>query len=255
MLTSEPVLEIERISVRYGHVEAVTEASLRVLKGQVVALLGSNGAGKSSLLRSLSGIESIHSGSIALNGETISGLPAHRVTRAGLAHVPEGRRVVAALTVAENLEVGAHAARRRTGKEIREAMEAVYSIFPRLGERKSQPSGLMSGGEQQMLAIGRALMSKPDVLMLDEPSMGLAPIVIKEIYERLDQREGTIADVSILLAEQSAALALSLADHVYVLARGRVVFDGLPSELSGDAAASAYLGGVEAEGENLQVQA
>jgi branched-chain amino acid transport system ATP-binding protein len=242
MRTSDALLDVRGVTVRYGHVEAVNDLSLQVCPGEVVSLLGANGAGKSSLFRALSGLVGSASGSARLDGRELPLKRAHAVTRAGLIHVPEGRRVVAALDVEENLLVAASGSRRRSGKEVTEALQEVYALFPKLRERRRQPSGLMSGGEQQMLAIARGLMARPQVLLLDEPSMGLAPIVISEIFETLKNRAGTIADVAILLSEQSSSLALQISDYAYVMSRGNLVFEGSARDVTTDVTMSAYLG-------------
>ena len=235
-------MHVHELTVRYGGIEAVTQATFTVRAGEVVALLGANGAGKTSLLRTISGLVPAASGTISLRDRRLDGLRPDVITRAGVAHVPEGRRVVAPLDVEENLELAGRAARRRNSTEVAGAVEEVYALFPRLRERRRQASGLLSGGEQQMLAIGRGLMARPDVLILDEPSMGLAPIVIQEIYESLHQRAGVLSETAILLAEQTTSIALSLADRACVLSRGRVVFFGQASEVSEDITVDAYLG-------------
>lgn len=242
MPTSDALLDVDRLSVRYGHVEAITDVSLHVDHGKVVALLGTNGAGKSSLFRALSGLVRADRGRVTLDGRPLPLRRAHRVTRRGLIHVPEGRRVVAALSVLENLQLAAQSSRRRRGRQVAGALDEVFALFPKLEDRAQQPSGLMSGGEQQMLAIGRGLMARPSVLLLDEPSVGLAPIVVREIFAALQNRAGTIADVSILLAEQNTSLALQVADHAYILRRGQLVFEGSAAEVTSDVAVSAYLG-------------
>jgi branched-chain amino acid transport system ATP-binding protein len=243
MHTSDELLELDNLSVTYGHVTAVDGVSMTVRRGEVVALLGANGAGKSSLLRAINGAGGQRTGTISFEGRSLLDGPRYRVARRGVAHVMEGRRVIPTLSVADNLLLAAHASRRSKRREIPGLLNEVYTYFPRLLERRDQPAGLMSGGEQQMLAIGRGIVSRPDLLLLDEPSMGLAPIVIEEIYEFLGQRMGTLAECGILLAEQSAALALSVSDRAYVLARGRMVFDGLSVELDKEKVASAYLRG------------
>ena len=243
MPTSADLLEIREVTVRYGGVEALTSASLSVRGGEVVALLGANGAGKSTLLCSISGLVPTAAGTVTLHGRKLTGLRPDLVTRAGVAHVPEGRRVVAPLTVEENLLLAGTAARRRARDQIAQGLDEVYALFPRLRERRSQPSGLLSGGEQQMLAIGRGLMASPQVLLLDEPSMGLAPIMIQEIYAALRARTGTLASTGILLAEQSTSIPLEIADRACILSRGRVVFFGPSAEVSHDMAFDAYLGG------------
>jgi branched-chain amino acid transport system ATP-binding protein len=242
MRTSDALLDVRDVTVRYGHVEAVNKLSLQVATGEVVSLLGANGAGKSSLFRALSGLVGLASGSVLLEGRELPLTRAHAVTRAGLVHVPEGRRVIASLSVEENLMVAASGSRRRRGKDVASALDEVYALFPKLYERRAQPSGLMSGGEQQMLAIARGLMARPLVLLLDEPSMGLAPIVITEIFESLRHRAGTIADVAILLSEQSSSLALEISDYAYVLSRGNLVFEGSARDVTADVTMSAYLG-------------
>jgi branched-chain amino acid transport system ATP-binding protein len=242
MPTSDALLALEDVSVNYGHVQAVRNVSLRVDGTDIVALLGANGAGKSSLLRAISGLVSVAGGTIAVGGAVVSGRAPHRISRAGVAHVPEGRRVVAPMSVQDNLVLAAFASKRTMRNEVADRLDEVYAIFPRLKERRGQVSGLMSGGEQQMLAIGRGIMASPKVLLLDEPSMGLAPIVIEEIYELLRNRQGTLAKVGILLAEQSSALALSIATHAYVLSVGEVVYDGPAEKLDERTMLEAYLG-------------
>jgi branched-chain amino acid transport system ATP-binding protein len=238
------LLEVEDLSVRYGGIQAVDAVSLTVHRGEVVALLGANGAGKSSLLRAVSGLERKVNGMVRLQGRDISRLRPDLVTKAGLAHVPEGRAVIGPLSVEENLLLALRAPGRTPTGSAREALDAVYTTFPRLKERRRQVSGLLSGGEQQMLAIGRGMVMNPVLLMLDEPSMGLAPVIIEEVYDILRNRVGPLVEVSILLAEQSANLALGVADRAYVLARGSQVFAGSVSELSADVTVGAYLGSV-----------
>jgi branched-chain amino acid transport system ATP-binding protein len=242
-------LEFDRVQISYGHIPAVRGVSLAAPAGQVVALLGANGAGKSTLLRAASGILTPSSGHIYLNGTDITGTPPHLVARMGLAHVLEGRGMVVPLSVEENLMVAARAAGSANQTEALRRLDEVYTIFPRLRERRYVASGLLSGGEQQMVAIGRSLMAKPSVLMMDEPGMGLAPKVIDEIYELLRPgaliREGR----TIVLAEQSANLALAVADYAYVLAKGEVVAQGVTAELLGNPAiAEAYLGVIPSDG-------
>jgi branched-chain amino acid transport system ATP-binding protein len=244
MPTSAGALVVENLHVRYGPINALSDVSLEVEPGSVVAVLGANGAGKSTLLRALSGLVTAASGSIRLQGEPVQGRKPFEITQRGMAHVPEGRRVVAPLSVEDNLVLAAKAAHRRDQASVTAALDEVYSLFPRLRERRQQTSGLLSGGEQQMLAIGRGLMARPVILMLDEPSMGLAPIVIEEIYELLRNRRGTLSEVGILLAEQSIAMALSVAERTYVLSQGHVIFEGTPEEVGNNRSVlDAYFGG------------
>jgi branched-chain amino acid transport system ATP-binding protein len=241
--TSDAGLVVESVVTRYGPVTAVDGVTLEVRPGEIVAVLGPNGAGKSTLLRTISGLVRPVSGAIWVDRCELTGKPPHITTRAGVAHVPEGRRVVAPLSVEDNLRLAANAAHRSSKKDVSSALADVYQLFPRLGERKKQASGLLSGGEQQMLAIGRAVVARPSVLLLDEPSMGLAPIVIEEIFELLRNRIGPLAEVAILLAEQSAAVALDVADRAAVLTLGRVAMQGSADELRRDARLlAAYLG-------------
>jgi len=215
-------------------------ASFYVNEGEVVTLIGANGAGKSTTLRTISGLLPITSGEVLYDGEAISGFEASRIVRKGVIHVPEGRRIFAPLTVRENLEMGAFT---RTNKdEIQETMESVFNLFPRLKERLEQAGGTLSGGEQQMLAVGRALMSKPRLLLMDEPSMGLAPILVEEIFNVITEisQEG----VTILLVEQNASMALSVADRGYVLETGAIHLEGAADILANDPdVRAAYLGG------------
>jgi branched-chain amino acid transport system ATP-binding protein len=233
------LLSIEAIDVYYGDLQALREISLSVEKGQVVAVLGPNGAGKSTLLRTISGIIRHRVGRIQLEGQTLEGIPPHKVADIGIAHVPEGRRIFADLTVKENLLIGGYRAAARKVRD--QTLATVYELFPRLRERHGQLGGTLSGGEQQMLAIGRALMQKPTLLMLDEPSLGLAPAIITEVYGRLADIKAM--GVSVLLVEQQAAQALRLADHCYILATGSVVTSGPPAQVANeDAIREAYLG-------------
>jgi branched-chain amino acid transport system ATP-binding protein len=223
------MLSVSGLSASYGAIRAVEEISIEVGAGRLVAILGANGAGKSTTLRSVAGLHRPVQGSITLDGVDISKLTTHQVVRQGLALVPEGRMVVAPLTVAENLALSAFAGR---GEEAR-LLERVYALFPRLAERRAQVAGLLSGGEQQMLAIGRAIMTSPRVLLLDEPSMGLAPAIIDQVFGAIVtlHRQGQ----SILLVEQNAEISLEIADYAYVMRRGRVVAQGTGSELRADA--------------------
>ena len=233
------LLDVASINVYYGDLQALRSVSLSVEKGQVVAVLGPNGAGKSTLLRTISGIVRYRSGHIALEGRPLDGIPPHKVADIGIAHVPEGRRIFADLTVQENLLLGSY---RSAARKVRQqSLATVYTLFPRLKERQNQLGGTLSGGEQQMLAVGRALMQKPALLMLDEPSLGLAPALITELYGKLAEIKAT--GVSVLMVEQQAAQALRLADHCYVLSTGSVVASGPPSSVADeDAVREAYLG-------------
>ncbi|MGB8649970.1 MAG: ABC transporter ATP-binding protein [Mycobacteriales bacterium] len=222
------LLTLEDVVVRYGAVEALKGISLSVEQGEVVTLLGSNGAGKTTTLRTISGLHTPSRGSILLGGEPLTGKPPHVVAAMGVGHVPEGRRVFPRMSVAENLEMGAY--RDRT--HLTEDTERVFSLFPRLAERRDQDGGTLSGGEQQMLAIGRALMGRPRVLLLDEPSMGLAPLVVQTIFEIIKQLNDE--GVTVLLVEQNATQALRLADRGYVLETGTMAMHGAAKDLLGD---------------------
>ena len=234
------MLRVEDINVYYGAIHAIKGISLEVNAGEIVALIGSNGAGKSTTLRTISGLMKPKTGRIMYDGEDITGVPAHKIVGKGLCQVPEGRHVFANLTVLENLELGAYL---RTDKEgIAKDMEMVFEKFPRLLERKNQLSGTLSGGEQQMLAMARALMSRPKLLLLDEPSMGLAPLLIKEIFNII--KEINAGGTTVLLVEQNANMALSIADKAYVLETGRITLSGTAAELaSSEEVRKAYLGG------------
>lgn len=232
------MLKIDNINLYYGGIHALKDLSLEVKKSEIVTLIGANGAGKTSTLRAISGLEPIKSGTIYYKGSSINKVPAHKIVSLGLSHVPEGRKIFANLTVLENLELGAYL---RKDKEIQKDMEMVFSKFPRLKEREKQQAGTLSGGEQQMLAIGRALMNRPEMLILDEPSMGLAPLVVKDIFDTIVEinKSGT----TILLVEQNANMALSIADRAYVLETGNIVLSGDSKELlEDDSIKSAYLG-------------
>ncbi|NLO89958.1 MAG: ABC transporter ATP-binding protein, partial [Clostridia bacterium] len=228
------------VNVHYGAIWALKRINLTVGEGEIVSLIGANGAGKSTTLRVISGIVKISSGRIIFQGENISKTPAHDIVKKGIAHVPEGRRVFANLTVMENLELGAYLRKDKEG--IKKSLEKVFEHFPRLKERKHQKAGTLSGGEQQMLAIGRALMSKPKLLLLDEPSMGLAPILVQEIFNIIKEINQT--GTTILLVEQNAHMALQIADRSYVLETGRIVLSGKARELAEtEEVKKAYLGG------------
>ena len=235
----EHLLKVENINVYYGAIHAIKDVSFHVDAGEVVTLIGANGAGKSTTLQTISGLLRSRSGGIEFNGESIGRLPPHRIVERGLAQVPEGRRIFLQMSVQENLEMGAFT---RRGGVSEEELERVFEQFPRLKERRRQIAGTLSGGEQQMLAMGRALMSRPQLLMLDEPSMGLAPILVEQIFEIIGKlhRSGT----TILLVEQNAQMALSVADRAYVMETGRIGLSGTGRELAeSDLVKKAYLGG------------
>ena len=235
------LLEVNEIEVHYGKIAALKNISLQVDSGEIVALIGANGAGKTTTLKTISGLRPLTSGRISFDGKDISRMPGHRRVVVGIGQAPEGRGIFPGMTVAENLLMGSYARKRRNGNRDEELAE-VYELFPRLAERKNQAGGTMSGGEQQMLAIGRALMAKPKVLLLDEPSMGLAPMLVNQIFSIISEinRRGT----TVLLVEQNAAQALQLADRAYVLETGRVVKSAPAHDLLTDPEVqAAYLGG------------
>ena len=235
----EPILKVSDINVYYGAIHAIKGVSFEVNPGEVVTLIGANGAGKSTTLQTVSGLLHSRTGSIEFLGENLMGVPAHKVVAKGLAQVPEGRRVFLQMTVEENLEMGAYT---RSGGDIDADLEKVYAYFPRLMERRRQIAGTLSGGEQQMLARGRALMSRPKLLMLDEPSMGLAPILVEQIFKIIQTLHE--AGTTILLVEQNAQAALSIADRGYVLETGKIVTSGTGTELlASPEIKKAYLGG------------
>ena len=235
----EPILKVSDINVYYGAIHAIKGVSFEVNPGKVVTLIGANGAGKSTTLQTVSGLLHSRTGSIEFLGENLMGVPAHKVVAKGLAQVPEGRRVFLQMTVEENLEMGAYT---RSGGDIDADLEKVYAYFPRLMERRRQIAGTLSGGEQQMLAMGRALMSRPKLLMLDEPSMGLAPILVEQIFKIIQTLHE--AGTTILLVEQNAQAALSIADRGYVLETGKIVTSGTGTELlASPEIKKAYLGG------------
>lgn len=232
------ILNVEDINVYYGAIHAIKDVSFRVFDGEIVALIGANGAGKSTTLKTVSGLLRSNTGSIEFMGEDIMRTPADKLVSRGLAHVPEGRRVFAQMTVEENLEMGAYT---RPNAEIAPGLERVYAHFPRLKERRRQVAGTLSGGEQQMLAMGRALMSKPRILLLDEPSMGLSPLFVGEIFKIIE--EVSKAGTTVLLVEQNAKKALSIADRGYVLETGKIVKTGKAADLlNDDSIKKAYLG-------------
>jgi branched-chain amino acid transport system ATP-binding protein len=233
------LLTVDHVSVYYGAVQALRDVSFTVGKGEIVSLIGANGAGKSTTLRALSGVVRPSAGSIVHDGVSIAGLASHRIARLGIAHVPEGRGVFADMSVRENLEMGAYT--RSSRKEVEESFERVFGLFPRLAERVTQLAGTLSGGEQQMLAIGRGLVQRPDLLLLDEPSMGLSPVLVREIFRMIG--EINKAGTTILLVEQNASMALAVADRAYVLESGAIVLEGNASDLREDPKVrAAYLG-------------
>ena len=233
------ILKVDNINVYYGAIHAIKDISFHVNEGEIVTLIGANGAGKSTTLQTISGLLHSRTGSVEFCGENISHVPAHKIVEKGLAHVPEGRRIFLQMTVQENLEMGAFT---QSNSHLNEDLEMVYAQFSRLKERRKQIAGTLSGGEQQMLAMGRALMSNPKVLMLDEPSMGLAPILVEQIFEII--KELHKAGTTILLVEQNAQAALSVADRGYVLETGKIVTSGTGAELLvSPAIKKAYLGG------------
>lgn len=234
------MLEVKNLDVHYGVIHALKDVSFKVNQGEIVVLIGANGAGKTTTLRTISGLKKATRGNIILNGEDITDTPARQRVKMGISHVPEGRRVFAGMTVLENLQLGAHLRQDKEG--IAEDLEMVYQRFPILKERRKQSAGTLSGGEQQMLAIGRALMSRPDILFLDEPSMGLAPILVQEIFDIIlnINKAGT----TILLVEQNANMALQIADRAYVMETGSIVLSGSGSDLMlSEDIKKAYLGG------------
>jgi branched-chain amino acid transport system ATP-binding protein len=234
-----PVLALDRVETYYGTIRALRGISLDVREGEIVTLLGANGAGKTTTLRSINGLNRPRRGAITFQGENITALPAHHIVARGISQSPEGRKLFPRMTVVENLEMGAFRRSDRAG--IKEDMERVFTLFPRLAERRSQKAGTMSGGEQQMCAIGRAMMARPKLLMLDEPSMGLAPIFVERIFETIVEinKQGT----PILLVEQNALMALEIADRGYVLETGSVVLEGPAGELkANEQVRKTYLG-------------
>ncbi|HKY57725.1 MAG TPA: ABC transporter ATP-binding protein [Aeromicrobium sp.] len=234
------LLEVDDISVHYGRIQAIEGISIHVEEGEVVSLIGANGAGKTTTMRAIAGLLSLSAGSVKFGGEDIGQLQGHQRVARGISLVPEGRGIFPAMTVMENLDMGAYARDRKSG--IAEDLERVFDLFPRLLERKDQSGGTLSGGEQQMLAIGRALMARPTLLLLDEPSMGLAPMFIRQIFTIIGQvrDQGT----TVLLVEQNANQALNLADRAYVLETGQITKSGTGDELLADASIrEAYLGG------------
>ena len=233
------MLEIRDLKVNYGMIQAIKGVSFDVNQGEIIALIGANGAGKTTILHTITGLLAPKEGSIIFEGKDITKVPAHKIVSMGMAHVPEGRRVFAELTVLQNLKMGAYT--RNDKAEIAQTLQNIYERFPRLEERKNQMAGTLSGGEQQMLAMGRALMSHPKIILMDEPSMGLSPIFVNEIFDIIEQvsKSGT----TVLLVEQNAKKALAIADRAYVLETGKIVLDGKAQELlNNDSIKKAYLG-------------
>ena len=233
------MLEVKDLKVNYGMIQAIKGVSFHVEQGEVIALIGANGAGKTTILHTITGLLSPKEGSVVFEGTDITKIPAHKIVSMGMAHVPEGRRVFANLTVLQNLKMGAYT--RKDKAEIQETLEMIYKRFPRLEERQNQLAGTLSGGEQQMLAMGRALMSHPKIILMDAPSMGLSPIYVNEIFQIIQDvsKSGT----TVLLVEQNAKKALSIADRAYVLETGNIVLEGRASTLlDNDDIKKAYLG-------------
>ena len=233
------MLEIKDLEVYYGMIQAIKGISFQVNEGEVIALIGANGAGKTTILHTVTGLLSPKCGSVLFEGKDITKVPAHKIVSLGMAHVPEGRRVFAELTVYENLKMGAYT--RKDKNEMEQTLESVYQRFPRLRERKNQLAGTLSGGEQQMLAMGRALMSHPKIILMDEPSMGLSPILVNQIFDIIEEvsKSGT----TVLLVEQNAKKALAIADRSYVLETGKIVLEGDADQLmNDDSIKKAYLG-------------
>ncbi|MBB6445767.1 ABC transporter ATP-binding protein [Bacillus benzoevorans] len=234
------MLHINEINVYYGNIHALKDIKLQVNQGEIVTLIGANGAGKSTLLKTISGLLKPKKGGITFEGITIDGKPAQWIVKRGISQVPEGRRIFANMSVEENLELGAYLRKDKDG--IKQDYQKVYDLFPRLYERRKQQSGTLSGGEQQMLAMGRALMARPKLLLLDEPSMGLAPIFVKTIFDII--KEINASGTTVMLVEQNANMALSIAHRAYVIETGRVVLSGSAEELrSSEQIKAAYLGG------------
>lgn len=233
------MLKIENLEVCYGMIQAIKGLSFEVNKGEIIALIGANGAGKTTILHTITGLIQAKAGSVEFEGQNLLKTKPHNIVKMGMAHVPEGRRIFQELTVFENLKLGAYT--RSNKKEIEESIESIYLKFPRLKERKSQVAGTLSGGEQQMLAMGRALMSKPQIILMDEPSMGLSPLYVSEIFNIIEEinKSGT----TVLLVEQNAKKALSIADRAYVIETGKIVLEGDAKKLMDDESVKkAYLG-------------
>ena len=233
------MLKVTDLQVYYGVIQAIKGLSFEVNEGEVIALIGANGDGKTTILHTITGLVEAKSGTVEFEGKNITKMPGHKIVTLGMAHVPEGRRVFAELSVLENLKMGAYT--RKDKNEIAQSLEMVYKRFPRLEERKNQLAGTLSGGEQQMLAMGRALMSHPKIILMDEPSMGLSPIFVNEIFDII--KEVSASGTTVLLVEQNAKKALSIADRAYVLETGKIVLEGDAKELMNDESVKkAYLG-------------
>lgn len=233
------MLEVKDLSVQYGVIKAIKEISFEVNEGEVIALIGANGAGKTTILHTVSGLIPSCGGTIQFEGKDITKMPAHKIVYLGMAHVPEGRRVFSQLTVLQNLKMGAFT--RKDKQEMKDNLDMIYKKFPRLEERKHQIAGTLSGGEQQMLAMGRALMSNPKIILMDEPSMGLSPIFVEEIFKII--QEISAGGTTVLLVEQNAKKALSIADRAYVLETGTISLEGNAKELmNNESVKKAYLG-------------
>lgn len=233
------MLEIKDLEVYYGMIQAIKGVSFDVNEGEVIALIGANGAGKTTILHTITGLINAQKGSVWFEGKDITKVPAHKIVSMGMAHVPEGRRVFANLTVLQNLKMGAYTRKDKT--EIEQTLDSIYKRFPRLMERQNQLAGTLSGGEQQMLAMGRALMSHPKIILMDEPSMGLSPIFVNEIFDII--KSVSAGGTTVLLVEQNAKKALSIADRAYVLETGKIVLSGKASDLlNNDSIKKAYLG-------------
>jgi len=233
------MLEVANVHTYYGQIHALKGISLNVDQGEIVTLIGANGAGKSTTLKTISGLLRPRQGAIRLNGQDLGKLPAHRIVEQGIVHVPEGRRVFGRLTVEENLEMGAYSRTDNAG--IGQSLENVFGLFPRLKERRGQVAGTLSGGEQQMLATGRALMANPQLLLMDEPSMGLAPVLVDSIFDTIEELHGS--GTTILLVEQNARMALQVADRGYVMQSGEIVLSGSAEDLrANETVRKAYLG-------------
>ena len=233
------MLEVKDLQVYYGMIHAIKGVSFHVNEGEIIALIGANGAGKTTILHTITGLLTPKGGQVMFKGKDITKTPAHKIVELGMAHVPEGRRVFAQLSVYQNLKMGAYT--RSDKNEIEESLEMVYKRFPRLEERKNQMAGTLSGGEQQMLAMGRALMSKPRIILMDEPSMGLSPILVNEIFDII--QSVSASGTTVLLVEQNAKKALAIADRAYVLETGKISLDGNAKDLlNDDSIKKAYLG-------------